>query len=72
MALNSYTVPKKQWKKWSEQAQNVFNDVYGTIAYNPLLITHPEQPVIDLEHWQTIAWNSAWLAADAAQEYKND
>ena len=63
---NTYKVPKAQWKKWSEVARDVFNDLYYTLTRNKQsLFTHPKQVRLPKNQWRTIAWNTAWLAADA-------
>jgi hypothetical protein len=66
-AMNTYKVPKKQWKKWNDAARAVFNETYYTILHNPDVMTHPKQKKIPAEHWNTLAWNAAWVAADAAK-----
>lgn len=62
---NRYRVPQSQWRKWSIAARLVFNVIYSTVYDNQQLITHPRTPKIKAFEWKTIAWNSAWLAADA-------
>lgn len=63
--INSYKVPKDQWRQWDESAQAVFNETYKSIqdVYGNFL--HPLTGNISKEEHKTIAWNSAWLAADA-------
>ena len=64
---NRYRVPKKQWKKWSEQARRVFNEVYYTMRNNKqTLFLHPKATPVPKAQWNTTAWNAAWIAADAA------
>lgn len=65
---NQYRVPKKQWMKWSNNAKEVFNRVYDFAYRNQDLMTHPKQPKVRTDHWQTCAWNSAWIAADAVDD----
>jgi len=65
---NSNRVPLRQWRKWSEPARYVFNEVYCFVAYNQELTVHPKQKAIPDEQWVTIAWNAAWIAADAVDD----
>jgi hypothetical protein len=32
---------------------------------SPWVFTHPKQEDIKKEHWLTICWNTAWIAADS-------
>lgn len=62
---NKNKVPVVQWRKWTNHAKKVFNDMYH--AMRPSMqgtITHPEMFPLQKEHWQTLRWNAAWLAAD--------
>lgn len=66
---NKNKVQKSQWKKWSNHAQRIFNDVYH--AMRPSMqttLTHPMAPVLTRDYWHTLRWNAAWLAADAANK----
>ena len=65
---NTYKVPLKQWRKWSEQARRVFNLVYNQLESYPDSFKHPKAASIPEQHWATVAWNSAWVAADAVDE----
>jgi hypothetical protein len=65
---NDYRVPKKTWKRWSKKARRVFNEVYDFAYSNQSLMTHPKQPVMEPYHWKTVAWNAAWVAADAVDK----
>lgn len=55
----------KQWKKWSGTAKEVFSDVYSFVFFNQDVMTHPKAVKITPKHWKTLAWNTAWIAADA-------
>jgi hypothetical protein len=68
MTKNINRVPKKSWMQWSELARKVFNRVYNFVMDNEDLMKHPKQPVMKPRHWKTIAWNSAWIAADAVDD----
>ena len=61
---NLYKVPQAQWRKWKDEEKQLFNDVYSYMYDNQELFLHPKQKAIDHLHWKTIAWNSAWIAAD--------
>lgn len=66
MARNIYKVPVRQWRKWSELARLIFNEMFFTLKENQSVLTHPKTQPISKREWRTQAWNSAWLAADAA------
>jgi hypothetical protein len=61
---NIYKVGKSQWKKWTVDGRNVFNDLYSTSLNNERIMNHPDTILLEDERWNTIAWNHAWLAAD--------
>ena len=67
-ARNTYKVPMKQWRKWSPLARLTFNRCYRWIKNNQKLVTHPKSKTATREHWNTIAWNAAWLGADATDD----
>ena len=62
---NKFGVPKKQWKRWPDLCQRVFNSVHEAMEQNPALFTHPKTGKIAKEQWGTVARNAAWIAADA-------
>jgi len=62
---NIYRVKPKVWRQWSQKAQEVFNRVYDFNMDNQKLVTHPKQEAMKPSYWKTIAWNTAWIAADA-------
>lgn len=68
MATNRYNVPQKQWRKWSSDARSVFNRVFEFIRNNQWAMLHPKQPKVTKEHWDTTAWNAAWISADAVDD----
>lgn len=62
---NRYKVPAKQWEKWSNTARRVFNGTY--FAMRPSMqfaFLHPKAAPISREHWDTVRWNAAWMAAE--------
>jgi hypothetical protein len=63
---NKYKVSARQWKKWPDLAQRVFNETYEVLLNNQRLYLHPGQDPARKEYWTTTAWNAAWTAADAA------
>jgi hypothetical protein len=63
---NPFKVPLSQWRKWTPEARAVFNEVNGRMRDNQKLVTHPDAKAMPPAQWETIAWNAAWLAADAA------
>lgn len=65
MVSNDHGVTKKQWAKWSCPAQRAFNGVYYAMTESPWLFHHPDADPVPEEHWKTVAWNAAWLAAEA-------
>lgn len=68
MIKNENRVPKKQWDKWTENARGIFNKAYDFLYYNQPLTTHPKTKKIPSNQWKTIAWNAAWIAADACDD----
>lgn len=68
MTKNVNRVPKKQWMKWSAGARVAFNRSYEFIYYNQDLIIHPKAATASPIQWKTIAWNAAWIAADATDD----
>lgn len=63
--LNRYRVPVTVWRRWSPAARTVFNRTYDFMIDNPGLMNHPKQAPFKHEHWKTLCWNAAWIAADA-------
>lgn len=66
MIKNSYRVPKDRWTTWTETARRVFNMTYRFMMENQWAMLHPKQEPPKPAHWKTTSWNSAWVAADAA------
>lgn len=66
---NKHKVPKKVWARWSRQAQRTFNAMmYSLRPRMQAVVQHPDAPLLSRDHWGTIRWNAAWLAADAVDE----
>ncbi len=64
---NINNVQQRQWRKWNQQARFIFNQVYGQLE-DQRVVKHPKAEEQAQDHWATIRWNAAWLAADAAWE----
>lgn len=62
--VNYYGVSKRQWKKWNEQEQQVFNGLFAMMYDNQHLFIHPKTEFMTTSYWKTTAWNAAWMAAD--------
>ena len=61
---NTYKVPVKQWRKWGGIARQTFNELYETLVNNQKPFGHPQATKLKDEHWDTLVWNFAFLAAD--------
>ena len=62
---NQFKVPKKQWASWSLLQRHVFNRTYGAL-YVCGACMYPQEIKTTKAQRKVIAWNAAWLAADAA------
>lgn len=51
---------------WSKNAQRVFKSIYRHMTNNQDLYSHPSVVLRAQVHWDTTAWNAAWIAAEAA------
>ncbi len=63
MIDNKHKVMKKQWTKWNENSQELFNGLYEYMGENQHLFIHPHTIQIPQEYWKTTAWNAAFMAA---------
>lgn len=68
MVENLYKVPRNQWKKWDDRQRSMFNMMNEFLLDHQEIMNHPEAPVLHPKHWDTIAWNAAWMAADYLRE----
>jgi hypothetical protein len=66
---NKHKVPAKQWKRWSDRARAIFNEVFATMVEQGIFL-HPKATPAAREHWKTTRWNAAWVAADAADGFR--
>jgi len=70
MTKNRHLVSRRQWKKWSEQARAVFNETYELMLDQALINAHPKAAHrLSDEHWVTVAWNAAFIAAGAVEHF---
>lgn len=66
---NVHKVPSKQWKKWSPDQRKLFNGVRSKLLLmGPQITLPPEVRSMSKKHFDVIAWNSAWTAADQLGE----
>lgn len=69
-AKNNNHVPKRQWRKWSERARLVFNEVYSQLLRGRESLNAPDAvSTMKPRWWRTVSWNAAWVAADASDMY---
>ena len=62
---NKYKVPVKMWRKWTRDAQKLFNLMMQSMRPSmQWAFLHPKAKLMAREHWQTTRWNAAWIAAD--------
>lgn len=66
MTSNRYKVAKRVWSKWSKIKRHVFNDVYSSMVGCQRNYLHPSAESVPKKHWETTAWNAAWIAGDCA------
>lgn len=59
-----------QWRKWNQVQRQLFNDTYSYIRNNQPLFMHPKGRKLNEDHWNTVAWNAAWIAADNLNNQK--
>lgn len=71
MARNRYKVPKKQWKKWCELSQRVFNRVYAQLKEQGEQLA-PGLHLLSIRQIRVLAWNAAWLAASDTEDSLRD
>lgn len=65
---NKHKVPKKKWNKWGRVARYVFNQTYSSVRYNQSVLFPPTAQKLSAQCIKVVAWNTAWLSADFAQE----
>lgn len=49
---------------WTEEQNAIFTRVYKFLIANAAAVQHPRAAPVAVEHWQTIAHNAAWVAAE--------
>jgi hypothetical protein len=66
--VNVHRVPQKQWRKWDDPGKQLFNDVYANVLLTARskVLMHPRsnRKKFTDEEFDTLAWNTAWIAAD--------
>lgn len=67
-STNRYKVSKRQWSRWSKSARQVFNSLYYQLRIGKSVLTPPSFERIKAGPWSVVAWNVAWIAADAVDE----
>jgi hypothetical protein len=65
---NKHNVPKKTWNKWNHVARYVFNQTYGSVLHGSDVLFPPAASALKRPSIKVIAWNTAWVAADAVRE----
>lgn len=65
---NVHGVHKAQWREWGDLGHRVFNQLYESMRESQYAYNHPQQQPIPPEHWNTVCWNAAWQAANAAEQ----
>lgn len=58
--------------RWTEQQRKLYSRVYRYLTLNQGASCHPGMPSMPAEHWETIAHNAAWLAAEFLEEGELD
>ena len=65
---NLHRVPLRKWRRWSEGARCVFNETYTAIYEGWGTLAPDSAQGVPRRGRRVIAWNAAWIAADAAAE----
>lgn len=68
MAANTFHVPARAWRKWPDLARGVFNRTFTSIRDAYTVPLAPGAGQMTKRGWRVLAWNAAWLAADAARD----
>jgi len=64
---NRFKVPTKKWRKWSNHAKKIFNDMYHELRLTmQATYAHPNALPLPKDHWETLRWNVSWIAANTA------
>lgn len=69
---NKFGIAPKQWKKWPDLAQRVFNSTYAHMLRSQEMYLHPGADKSREEYWKTTVHNAAWIAADGAKQALDD
>jgi hypothetical protein len=67
---NENRVPVKVWRRWrSARSRVVFNDVYSSLVDNKEWLPPLVKKTISPQHLKVLAWNAAWISAEAAEDF---
>ncbi len=70
---NMHRVPKSMWQRWSEMGRFEFNQTLVRLrSMGWTCMKHPEAPKLESEHFETLTWNAACIAADVATQIEKD
>lgn len=50
--------------RWTEAQRRIYGRVFRYFTVNQAACCHPDMAKASAEHWETIAHNAAWLAAE--------
>ena len=64
---NKYNCSKPIWRKFSNEQKLLWNMIMDCTLYSQKLIAHPQSPVLQHSHWETICYNIACEAAWALE-----
>jgi hypothetical protein len=66
---NKHKVAARQWRKWSREAQNHFNDMMEELHPSMQgILAHPEALTMHRRHWEHLRFNISFLAADKLRQ----
>jgi len=61
-------LPLRAWRRWSARSRRVFVETLHNLTANWALLAPPSLELVGTKRARrTLAWNAAWLAADAAR-----
>jgi hypothetical protein len=63
MVKNKHKVPLRQWKKWGDTGQAIFNAVYEDVLGSQGILIPPKMDKVKPKDWEIIAWNVAFISA---------
>jgi hypothetical protein len=51
-------------EEWTAEKKVLFTRMYRHMVNNQDVFKHPGAPRLSDEHWNTVAWNVAWVGAE--------